>query len=247
MEMREKYQKEVPFSGEGTIDGPERGTPPEVWSIAVHPPDDFCTGYRTLTVPHTQVVHVCRKCHGKGKVSCSSCSGCGYRTCSTCKGSGKISDTKSCSCCSGKERCPSCSGSGKRTCRNCTGYGKTLIYDQIKVTWSVKQENVVSGTNGLSDREIFDSKGSLIVNDVEKTVKPLKDFPDEYIGRFSNEAIEKHLSMKDRRILKQRQTVRMISNIEVTYILKGHQGKFLIYGDEQKVFFEKYPTSCVVL
>ena len=121
-----------------------------------------------------------------------------------------------------------------------------LIYQQMKVTWKVKNDDFVSGANGLLKSDVMNANGSLIVNDIDKRVIPLKNFPDEYIEKVSQETINKHLSVKDARILKQRQTVTMIPNIEVTYTLKGNQSTFLVYGDDRTVYFKKYSSRCVM-
>ena len=253
-EQRETFSVEEPFK-ENTkrgIDGPDSGLAPNAWDISVHPSSEFESGKKEVKIPHTEVVSTCTRCTGKGNNTCSTCAGTGKRTCSSCKGTG--SDKKSskgvkCSSCtgSGNFNCFECHRSGKVECTKCKGCGKILIYQKLKVTWEVTKDNFVSGGNGLKDHDLMAATGSLIVNDLDKRVSPLKNFPDANIEEISQETVKRHLADQLKRVLKQRQIVRCIPVIIVEYAFQKHRGKFLIYGEDRRVYFEKYPAACVIL
>lgn len=264
-EGRESYTVEIPWKdSEKKIDDASNTSPPPIWEIVVHPPtsaDLFTPGSKKVNVPHTNSLLVCPKCGGVGRLLCHSCSGKGRRSCFTCSGKGKLwgndrSDTSSisitCRTCSGTGRkgCVSCSSSGKVKCRRCEGSGKVLQFVEMLVTWQVTTDNFVSSppSYGLTDRQVMQATGSLLLDDLDERVKPLQDFPDEKVERASYDAIRKNSSVT-KRILKQRQSVRGIPLFSVSYAMEGKgRGQFVIFGEgERQVHFPNYPKGCVIL
>lgn len=72
-ERRENSWSYTAFSAMTEIDGPDNGTAPLPWDIAVTPRGMFEAEVKTLWVPHTSAIKHCFRCISQGSVPCQEC------------------------------------------------------------------------------------------------------------------------------------------------------------------------------
>ena len=69
-----------PYPPGGDVDGPNRGTPPGTWDVFCEKTELFEEKVYKITMPHTEEVRTCWRCHGAGQVRCGRCNGRGYNS-----------------------------------------------------------------------------------------------------------------------------------------------------------------------
>jgi hypothetical protein len=79
---KKSYDPGQPF------DGPENGTPPDLFNIPCVPEFVGRDSVKYIKIPHTDSIEVCRGCVGTGGEKCSSCDGMGRKKCYSCNGTG---------------------------------------------------------------------------------------------------------------------------------------------------------------
>ncbi|XP_039298930.1 protein SSUH2 homolog isoform X2 [Nilaparvata lugens] len=253
-ERRESSWVCVPYNGSSEVDGPENGDPPLAWDIEVIPKGRFETEVKSIQVPHTSSVKQCLRCAGSGSILCSECRGKGWVRCITCNGegySGEGPDQEVCIHCRvskhgyGRQDCYPCKASGKLLCPPCESTGLLLCYIQLTVTWKTNtSEKIVKKTclpeklfNMVTGKEIFSEEG--------QRVAPLRGFPDESINDVSAELIESHSTrFSDHNIISQRHSITAVPTASVTYLWKGEERHFYLYGLENKIHAPNYPQTC---
>ena len=101
----------------------------------------------------------------------------------------------------------------------------------------------------MSKDKITKVSGKKAVEDENVRVWPLTAFPDRSVADASASLIEQHSKKWPmERILKQRQSVKVVPIASVSYDYDNNKqiGIFYVYGTEsdRKVFFEDYPARC---
>lgn len=85
----------------------------------------------------------------------------------------------------------------------------------------------------------------MAVEDENIRVFPLSSFPDPGVAEHSKQLLEKHTTKWPmERIMKQRQSVKVVPIATVHYKYKDDVGQFYVYGAEsdRSVYFKDYPN-----
>ncbi|XP_059519396.1 protein SSUH2 homolog isoform X3 [Myotis daubentonii] len=209
-----------PFTNHA-VDGPRRGTSPQLWDIKVQVPPMFQEETRKFQVPHSSLVKECHKCHGRGRYKCSGCHGACMVRCPSCSGAKRRAKQPGrCQLCSGsgRHRCSTCSGRGNKTCATCKGEKKLLHFVQLVIVWK----------NSLFE---FVSEHRL-------------NCPGQLLAKAKGENL-----FKDENTT--RQTIELVPLTEVHYWYRGKTNVYYIYGTDHRVYVADYPgrycCSCTVI
>ncbi|ELK34331.1 hypothetical protein MDA_GLEAN10023697 [Myotis davidii] len=242
-----------PFTNHA-VDGPRRGTSPQLWDIKVQVPPMFQEETRKFQVPHSSLV----KCHGRGRYKCSGCHGACMVRCPSCSGAKRRAKQPGrCQLCSGsgRHRCSTCSGRGNKTCATCKGEKKLLHFVQLVIVWKNSLFEFVSEHRlNCPVQLLAKAKGENLFKDENTTVYPLADFPLREISLASQRGIAQHsaATLASRaRVLQQRQTIELVPLTEVHYWYRGKNNVYYIYGTDHRVYVADYPEryccSCTVI
>ncbi|XP_059519395.1 protein SSUH2 homolog isoform X2 [Myotis daubentonii] len=246
-----------PFTNHA-VDGPRRGTSPQLWDIKVQVPPMFQEETRKFQVPHSSLVKECHKCHGRGRYKCSGCHGACMVRCPSCSGAKRRAKQPGrCQLCSGsgRHRCSTCSGRGNKTCATCKGEKKLLHFVQLVIVWKNSLFEFVSEHRlNCPGQLLAKAKGENLFKDENTTVYPLADFPLREISLASQRGIAQHsaATLASRaRVLQQRQTIELVPLTEVHYWYRGKTNVYYIYGTDHRVYVADYPgrycCSCTVI
>ncbi|XP_065569031.1 protein SSUH2 homolog isoform X2 [Artemia franciscana] len=254
-EKRETSWAFTPYGG-GEVDGPMYGTPPKPWEISATPTELFRNEIKILPVPHTASVKPCHRCKGTGSLLCQECHGKGWTRCLSCHGDGWHTDTSGnrerCYFCNssshgrGRQDCLKCNAKGRVACPPCDSYGQIRCFISLTVTWKTyTSEHIVEKTSGLPEGLIREVSGQVVLEEEGSRVIPLKNFPESTITLASSQLVMNHSQQwPDEKQLAQRHQVRLVPIYEIHYTWKRYQGKFHLYGYENKVYAPEYPQTC---
>jgi len=241
VETRTTKWSKQPYRG-GFVDGPENGVPPRPWDLAYNPQNFFINETCLMEVPHTAVVKRCTWCSGNGTRVCSHCHGSRTTRCTLCSG-------RDCTKCHGRGfvSCSRCSGRGVVQCKECGGAGSNrhFILLTIKFT-NLKSSHVIEMTD-LPDVLIKDVSGKEIFNQAAVMVPAVLGFPNREIDDKSQMFVDEHQGKCKNmygRILQQKQVLQEVPVFECEFKYKDSDGRFWVYGLENKVFTEDYPQTC---
>lgn len=253
-EKRETSWAFMPHSG-GEIDGPRYGTAPRPWDIVAEPTDIFRNEIKVLQVPHTASVKQCHRCRGAGSLLCQECHGKGWTRCLSCHGDGWGSDSagnkERCFFCQssthgrGRQDCLKCNAKGRVACPPCDSYGQIRCYISLTISWKANTSEHIVEKSSLPADLIRQVSGQVVYEEEGARIAPLLHFPDPTISLASAQLLLNHnRQWPDKKILAQRQQVRMVPVTEIHYTWKRRAGRFYLYGYENKVHAPEYPQTC---
>jgi len=252
-ERRTTKNKDTPYLRDG-VDGPDQGTPPGVWEMECQCKKLFKDETCEIKIPHTEVVKNCAKCKAKGKVKCPKCKGKKKVRCLVCGGDGmRTVHTEEgpvqqrCWVCGGdgKVKCGRCLGKGKIQCPTCKGWKQMKIYTVLKVKFKNHKSEYIYEKTDMPDELIKKVSGESAFTQELDLVWPITDYPVNEINVNSQEMIKKHEDKyKEQRFLKQRQNLIAVPVTQVDYKFDDKKDEFYVYGNERKVYCEKYPHDC---
>ncbi|KAE8298912.1 Protein SSUH2-like protein ssu-2-like protein [Larimichthys crocea] len=239
-----------PFRGQ-MVDGPQYGASPPPWDVPVSLPQRYTDRVDKVVVPHSSFVKVCHKCNGCGRTRCVGCHGRGMKRCTFCHGHGHRRNSRCTSCHGrGRKKCISCHGHGYKTCTVCHGSQNLLHFIQLTVTWKNNIEVFIPDRQPeFPDQKFETVTGNPLFVDESVLVYPLQGFPDQEICSVSSKLINEHFSRfsSTSRILHQRQTIEVVPLTHAYYMYGGKNYSFFVYGTENKIFTNKYPSACSIL
>jgi len=253
-EKRETSWAFMPHSG-GEIDGPRYGTAPRPWDIVAEPTDIFRNEIKVLQVPHTASVKQCHRCRGAGSLLCQECHGKGWTRCLSCHGDGWGSDSagnkERCFFCQssthgrGRQDCLKCNAKGRVACPPCDSYGQIRCYISLTISWKANTSEHIVEKSSLPADLIRQVSGQVVYEEEGARIAPLLHFPDPTISLASAQLLLNHnRQWPDKKMLAQRQQVRMVPVTEILYTWKRRSGRFYLYGYENKVHAPEYPQTC---
>jgi len=251
MEKRLTSWVEEPWDG-SLVDGPSCGQPPMPWEVLIyHARGAFHNSEAHATVPHTTRLVVCSTCAGIGRKPCTSCTGIGRTRCTSCQ-SAPAGDHQpaghhhhhatSCIHCKSTSYnlCKVCNGLGQRLCDRCKGRGQMKNF--IRLTAIAKNyvtDRFVAPNHSIPTKRLAKEDAGITVYEEEnQTVQPIAGFPDQRVLHESRQAIgDAYTSHPQETMLRQRQVVKAVPVTEVVCTYKNADGKFYIYGMNNKVYF----------
>lgn len=250
-EMRETKWVYVAHTMGGMIDGPHNGPIPGPWDVVVMPQQEFHTGKTKVPVPHSEHISMCHTCLGAGNTRCHHCAGMGSKACTWCNGSGvrrQFDEARTCTSCSatGRDRCTWCTGHGFSRCSTCSGTGQLKYYIELKVTWNIHSDHVISSNSGLDDKKIIEAPKAKIFEEVGSILTSISpnEFTDQTIVNASNDLVVKHMNKgQHERVIRMKQVISALPITVVSYQRKAKRDSFFVYGEERKVHFESYPSK----
>lgn len=248
-EKRTSCWKFEPYHGQ-PIDGPQNGRAPSPWEVMAVPQSYFTNSFQKIEVPHTAFTRPCHACVGNGRVRCEKCLGMGRNQCTWCKGRGRVyrfDKEENCTSCNatGYDRCFKCSGTGQVKCKICDARGNLKGFVELVVTWCNHTDDYISEVSCMPKELIREVSGQNAFEEENPRVFPIVQGAEEGVCKASSNLINKHgSSFNNERILKQRQTLRIIPIAQAKYEWNGKTDTFCVYGYEHKVYFKDYPQTC---
>ncbi|XP_071035006.1 protein SSUH2 homolog [Parasteatoda tepidariorum] len=238
-----------PYNGQ-PIDGPHNGPAPRPWDVPAVPSVSFVDSFAKIEVPHTAFTKPCHTCVGNGRIRCETCFGNGRKQCTWCKGRGRVhrfDKDEVCTSCNatGYDRCFKCSGSGQVKCKTCDARGTLKGYVELIVTWANHVDNYISEVKCMPKELILEVSGQNAYEEENPRVFPIVQGAEQAVCNASSDLIRKHgNAFTNERILKQRQSLRIIPVADVNFQWKSKTDRFCVYGFEHKVYFQEYPQKC---
>lgn len=172
--------------------------------------------------------------------------------------------SKTCYLCHGvgQNRCTKCSGKSHSKCELCQGSGSLRSYLNLDTIISEHADDEL-----IANRELVPGKllrlctGHLLLEQSASRLNPLKltdrdslatERPQdceaimENIRLASRKLLKNHDKLhRDKLMIRQRQSLARVDCYLVRYQWRSKSGQFVIYGNERKVFIDKYPfKSC---
>ncbi|XP_062387432.1 protein SSUH2 homolog [Sardina pilchardus] len=222
---------------------------PGPWDVPAQAPAFFKDHTQNTRVPYTSSVKNCYTCVGMGRIPCKDCAGAGNKVCWVCNGSGFRHGDDRCSHCNGRGRdnCSHCRGQGSRDCTTCHGRRQILMFINLKVKWTNHTDvYVVEQASGLKVDNLSKVSGKEMYKDSQYLVYPVRGFPDLAVVGASERLVREHTAnySQTSRILQQRQTIELIPITRVSYMWKGSNYVYFVFGNEFKVSSDDYPAQC---
>ena len=90
------------------------------------------------------------------------------------------------------------------------------------------------------------SSPEVVFTEENQLIEPLQDFPYILVNEASKGLVDEHRTKHftySERILMQKHSVRALPIAMIDWEYHKKTGKFYIYGNEQKVYFPKYPGN----
>lgn len=254
-EDRSVSREMVPFTG-GVVD--DRGQPPGPWDLAVTEPTDFEERTEKKSVPHTEEIRPCERCHSRGRTTCTQCQGFGQVNCTWCNGTGYRTRTEmrnvtdasgntvmqpvqvrdNCTCFNGKVGCTGCGGQRTVVCGDCQGNGRVKTFEQLTIHFRVDSQVEVIHATKIPDKLLQQVHGEILVDDREAVAlkSPAVDRPvDERIEKLLKKS--QSVTEGQTRLLFQHLHIESVSIQEVHYRYHNSALKSLwIYGREQRIY-----------
>ena len=219
----------VPYVPGMEVDGREYGPMPDAWDLDIAPNCYFMRHMAERIVPHSSLVETCQKCNGVGIVTCDWCHGRGWR-----------SSTDSLD---SSETCTWCNGSGKRTCDMCLGHCYVKFFIMMRSFFTVWQSCSLSDCKGLPEKKAMKAAKRLLFQETEPMVSPLTsaDVKDEKIVADSADMINAHVQQGQQsgRMVMQRHELSAVPVHVVHCTNHGKKSSFMIYGEDNQVYFER--------
>ncbi|KAJ1700041.1 hypothetical protein LUZ63_008553 [Rhynchospora breviuscula] len=255
IEERETVIEREPYMG-GEIDKTHKGSQCGIWELDVKSdfPQLFIPEKEIrIRIPHTEVIHKCNDCNGRGETACSFCHGMDPMTqCPECFGRGVVADQDGsdtvCTMCLGKGTmsCASCNSRGTMTCNTCNGCGSLLTRSVAVVKWKTlytKKVSTSSKAASVPDEVFHKARGKQLYNMQSYQCTPAF-FPNfDELNNLSSEVIARRAPVPpSARVISERH---IISNVPVTRVIMAHRNRsfsFYILGYDWDIFVRDYPS-----
>ncbi|UYV65400.1 hypothetical protein LAZ67_3004236 [Cordylochernes scorpioides] len=245
------------------VDSPQNGPAPGPWDIQLHPsPPHFEETSTEVPVPHTDIVKQCPRSDVLPVVAAdelalrtehvAAAGDLGIKVivavyaCGVDVEKGPIRQQlwNAPPCDNVESCCLRCSSRGKVQCDHCDGRGQVKSFIQLAVNWVNHVEECFTESPTVPNKHIVEVRGSVAFNEQNFRVAPLTNFPDEAVNSSSRFLLEKHANLYNGEyFLQQRHKVQVVPITEVNYTWGEQNGKFHVYGLENKVYFPNYPRK----
>jgi hypothetical protein len=258
-ERREVKEAWEPKKDQMAVDGPWNGTPPGPWQMWAQNgrPENFTERVEKQIVPHTSTVQPCWTCSAQGQIMCGRCKGWGETRCTRCGGDGKVSKTVTnedgststqqvgCNTCGadGRVRCRRCRGHGCVTCPTCKGWCQMHVFMQLTISWINHVESVQIEDSKMPDHLLREAQGTIVHDAMGYRLPPVTHFAEARINQASSDTLA-NANYQGELHIAQKMQVKLVAVATVTSTAGGESFEWYVYGTDNRVFIDTYPSTC---